>query len=283
MGQSDRRSGKYQGQSRQQTVPAKSNQHAQNPNLDTAPKLQPTVVSTEAEFRRTPGAVADMTISSFGVRRNEAKFIKTTLSNGHVSQEIPYDNKSYRAVANLNAQINAIKQEFFKTRWIQLLIQVLNLTFKEQEDMDKDTVLNLEDLGTESMVLESMNSLEDFSDLVTNVVVTIELPFLSNLARIDPHLMKQTPGYMLIEDIIQRIKEFKSLQKLNVVLSLPHTFERGLHELQLAFIRPFYELSFTNWVLLYKVPGMPRSERVSSKDVGVLHRYHLSLLKDEAN
>ncbi len=78
---------------------------------------------------------------------------------------------------------------------------------------------------------------------------------------------------------MEKIQNFGSLKNLDVVIELPHTFTRGFHELQLGYVLPFYQLSFTKWTLKYHVPNMGRPDRVSKEDIAELYGLYVNALK----
>lgn len=67
---------------------------------------------------------------------------------------------------------------------------------------------------------------------------------------------------------------------MNVVLSIPHAFSKGSHDLQLTYALPFYKLSFTRWVFRYQVPEI-RTQLVPHDDLDRLYGLQNMAVKRE--
>ncbi|KUJ22151.1 uncharacterized protein LY89DRAFT_681464 [Mollisia scopiformis] len=229
--------------------------------------ILPKVLSTTVNFQRTPGARADISISATEVTRNEMKVVIQTFDDGQVetARSYPYNSTMYDLADDVsNRMPYSAKVEYLKDRWVEMQVKIPEISSSVSE--------------SDSAVLEQLSSLgPDFFKLVSNLVVRLVLPALSNLAVMTPSNIVSTPGYALVERIVDEVEKFVALEKLHVVLELPHTFTRGLHELQMVYSLPFHYLSFTDWGLRYTVPSMTRSKVVSDDDLLQLRRLDQSL------
>lgn len=253
------------------------------PNYQGGPTA-PVLVDTQTTVERTRGAAADMTISSFGVRRNETKIVTSIYSTGHTREtRTSYETDEYPVVRKFQSQPLETKRGYFKERLVQIIVQMPSIPLPGQVMPNNDLNYHYQQPGLnhESTVLDHIDSMgSQFAQVVANVMVVIKVPYLSNLGNTTPSLLTSSPGYRLVQGIVNRIQTFNSLENLTVVLALPHTTYRGIHELQLVYGYPFYQLPSNDWRLHYSVPWMGISHHpVDSQDIAALNRFHYSMVQ----
>ncbi|CZR57338.1 uncharacterized protein PAC_07227 [Phialocephala subalpina] len=225
------------------------------------------IAKVETSSVRAPGTNADITICATRVLRNEVNITKTTYTTGYVKRIklCSYAPEVYNFVEEFAAMTVEEKKSYLENRWVEVVVEIPEIVAGVK--------------GSDSGNSISTNALDqlaalgpEFDESVKNLVVRVKLPHLSNLALTTPLLLTTSLGYTLIKKVVAKVRKFHTLKKMDVLLQLCHTFNRGLDELQLGFILPFYELAFTRWSLKYSVPGMYQPDRVSKEDLGQLQR-----------
>ncbi|KAE8451012.1 hypothetical protein EG329_005452 [Mollisiaceae sp. DMI_Dod_QoI] len=130
-------------------------------------------------------------------------------------------------------------------------------------------------------VVDPLATLEpDFIQHVKKLVVKLELPPLSEISSTALDSLPGSSGYKLVEHIVNEIDKFPAVTHMDVVLSMPHTVSKGLHDLQLSYALPFYKLSFTRWVFKYQFPET-RPQLVPRDDLNRLDELQNMALKRE--
>jgi hypothetical protein len=72
----------------------------------------------------------------------------------------------------------------------------------------------------------------------------------------------QTARYRGIQKVVDKMKHFTAIKKLDIVLHTPPNGTAPVSLEQLNHVLPFYELEFTRWGLLWQTSYMSRPETV---------------------
>ncbi|KUJ14062.1 uncharacterized protein LY89DRAFT_737059 [Mollisia scopiformis] len=215
--------------------------------------------SIQIKFVRLRSATADVTILASGATFNHVKLTNSTYADGTNQQvaSYPFQTNGYDFARHFADRMSTPDRvNFLSKHWIEIVVVVGS---------------------NPSALLAQMYKLgPDFAHHVKNLDVKIQLPPLSQI-NTPLNLISASPGYKLVEEIAAEVDTYTALLKLNVVLSMPHTFARGMHDSQLSHVLPFYQVAFTKWTFKYQTPGM-RFPDISPK--GDLER--LGQLNDKA-
>lgn len=218
----------------------------------------PKLVSSEISFFRARSATADVTISTEGVTLNKYKITTFTYSNGRIRSEVsyPFQAGKYNFIEHFaNGMSSENRITFLSEHWIEIILRA------EADAHATPTILaQLEKLGP------------DFAEHVQNLVLKVELPPLSETLKSNQGMIFSSPGYRAIQDVVHGVNGYPSLSAVNVVLSMPHSFSEGMHDLQLIYALPFYPLVFTSWTFKFQVPGIHHPKLAPKEDLKRLNQ-----------
>ncbi|KAF8852280.1 hypothetical protein BDZ45DRAFT_749782 [Acephala macrosclerotiorum] len=223
-------------------LPAKSlsNFSATGLSHTTPKRAMPTKVETS--YIRLPGANADVSITASSATLNQYKVIKSAYAEGPPTNEksYPFQAKGYDFTAHFTHRMTtAQRKDFLAGRWVEIVVRVPAGAENPTSIIDQ-----LAKFGP------------DLAQHVENLVIKLEIPTLTEIFNTNLADLPASPGYLLVEKVVEEVGKFPHIARMNVVLSMPHNFSNSMHNNQLSYILPFYKLAFTRWVFRYQVPAI---------------------------
>jgi hypothetical protein len=178
-----------------------------------------------------------------------------------------YANGSYYLEYELEGMTPKERSDFWITNWVEIDvdIQIYNNnantwdhTKEEEEAMCDERTMKLVNI---------MNELgPEFAASTRTVFISIrfpeETPETPEYLLQDLQEQMQSRPYRTLQNICNKLKEFTSLQRLEIVLHTQAHSRNPVALAQLHFALPFYELPFTKWQLKWQNTYMSRPEPI---------------------
>lgn len=196
----------------------------------------------ETSYVRLPCANADVSITISNATLNQYKVVKSIYAQGPPINVIsyPFQDKTYDFTTHFTQRMStAQRKDFLAGRWVEVVVKV--------------------PAGAESIpsIIDQLAKFgPDLAQHVENLVVKVEVPALAEIVDSVLADLPASPAYLLVEKVVEEVGKFSAIARMNVVLSMPHNFNNGMHDNQLSILLPFYKLAFTRWVFRYQVPAI---------------------------
>jgi hypothetical protein len=157
---------------------------------------------------------------------------------------------------------------FWTCNWVEIAVNIGDIGVctdfwgKSPKDIEDEL------LEQEVATVHVMNRLgEDFRMHTRTVFVTIQFPEEDPEAepkKISSCTKEQqaSPGYRAVQNIADKLKEFPSLTRVEIILRTPAYSRTPISLEQLNYALPFYELPFVNWGLKWQNTFMSRPEQI---------------------
>lgn len=166
--------------------------------------------------------------------------------------------------------------DFWTNNWVEIVVNIGEIGVcsdfwaKSAKDIEEDL------LEHQVAIVNVMNRLgEGFTTYTRNVFVIIQFPddnreSLPNKVNSCTKEQQDSPGYRAIQNIANKLKEFSSLARVEIILRTPAYSRNPISLEQLNYALPFYELPFTNWLLKWQNTFMSRPETVRGWPIAYL-------------
>lgn len=160
------------------------------------------------------------------------------------------------------------RSAFWTSKWVEIIVDVGS--FDDTSSYWGYTDEELSELCDKNILknVSAMNQLgPEFAASTRTVFITVRFPEESAtkapeyLTQTLPQLMKSR-AYRAMQSICDKLKEFTSLQRLEIVLCTQAHARNPVALPQLHFALPFYELQFTKWQLKWQNSYMSHPELV---------------------
>ncbi|KAE8441787.1 hypothetical protein EG329_004300 [Mollisiaceae sp. DMI_Dod_QoI] len=178
---------------------------------------------------RKRGALTEVSISVHGIVQNEYLEVEKAYRDGTTYKflENQFDHKKYNFVLALERMAPDVQRTYIANICIEIIVDA--------------TVLKSG--GGSVTVLGQLSQLIPVLHLIENLIIKIEIPVSGT--QINSYAdYKNSSARQFLVTLIDKIRRFKSLKKMAIILALPE----GVDVLPHRYIIPFYELdTFTHW------------------------------------
>ncbi|TAQ88565.1 hypothetical protein B7494_g3108 [Chlorociboria aeruginascens] len=190
----------------------------------------------------------DVVISSSGIHHNAKQVIHGFSKDGK-TEAVP--SKYFDFVAELSNMSPDDTKNFWNRNWVDIVINLDGVMKGAKGQMGK-VEKSLRCVLDNIVTLTKSNS--GFVSHAKRIRVLINFAPKASYTSIKS--IKASNEYGLIKELVDKLESLPSLDALQVHIRSPAASPKHLSNHRLAFILPFYTLSFTNWTLKYQVEGM---------------------------
>ncbi|KAE8441785.1 hypothetical protein EG329_004298 [Mollisiaceae sp. DMI_Dod_QoI] len=210
---------------------------------------------------RKLGTTAAVTISAHGITRNELLEVEKTYRNGSTYKflENRFNAPKYNFVSDLQGMAPEIRDKYVAATGFEIVIDTAFLQS-----------------GSASTILDQLAQLQPIVRLVRYLNVKIEVlassPFMNSI-----ETFKDCSVRLSLLQVVDKVRSFKGLKRMTVILDLPEHCKEWSH----AYVLPFYELeTFKHWQVRTQRHGTTNLKEVLTKDIDCMDRKHADFCKE---
>jgi len=254
-----------------ETAPKEPNQQS-SPAIAVVTSLTPKaagdpnpIVSKRTWSTRANREKNDIEISASGVLHNVARITEIIRQDGGRFQR-RHVRADYDVAKELNRSTLEEKKKFWQSNFVAINVDL--------------TTANDNERGLEDEIIKVIKSLgPDFAANVRKVFITITLPQAKNATMFGApgsyriaDIEMTTPSYASIKNLVDIVKTFSSLQRLDVILNTSKT-DGPLTAENLVYGLPFYKLThFSHWSLKWKTATKKTPEIIRGQAIKFLDK-----------